>query len=152
MDLSTIAVKNKNKKSKRVGRGTGSGRGKTSGRGNKGAGQRSGKTLPYAGFCGGNIPYFRKIPKRGFTAPRKNVYQIVNLSDIVKKMKKSATEVTSKALYEAGLIEDENARVKILAKGAEKFSLKATFKADKFSEKAKEIIENAGGKIECLKR
>jgi large subunit ribosomal protein L15 len=152
MDLSGIAVKEKNKKSKRVGRGTGSGRGKTSGRGANGAGQRSGKKLPYAGFCGGNIPYFRKIPKRGFTPPRKNVYQIVNLSDIAKKIKKSATEVTPQVLSQAQLIEDESVMVKILAKGAEKFSLKATFKADKFSQKAKEIIENAGGKIECLKR
>ena len=152
MDLSGITIKEKNKNSRRVGRGTGTGRGKTSGRGSNGAGQRSGKALPYAGFNGGNIPYFRKIPKRGFTPPRKRDYQIVNLSDIAKKIKKSATEVTPKALCEASLIEDEAQAVKILSKGADKFSLKATFKADKFSAKAKEIIESAGGNIECLKR
>ena len=70
-------LKVKNKKSKRVGRGPGSGRGMTSGRGDKGAGQRSGKTLPYAGFNGGNVPYFRKIPKRGFTSCNRKEYQIV---------------------------------------------------------------------------
>ncbi len=152
MDLSGIILKEKNKSSRRVGRGTGTGRGKTSGRGSNGAGQRSGKRLPYAGFCGGNIPYFRKIPKRGFTPPRKCIYQIVNLSDIAKNIKKSATLVTPKELCEASLIENETRAVKVLARGADKFSLKATFKADKFSAKAKEIIEAAGGSIECLKR
>ena len=63
-----VRPKQAKKQTKRLGRGSGSGWGGTSGRGNKGAGSRSGKTVPYIGHCGGNIPYTRKIPKRGFTS------------------------------------------------------------------------------------
>ena len=75
----------KTKKVKRVGRGPGSGHGKTSCRGHKGTGQRKGR-MYYVGFLGGNVPYLRKIPKRGFNPPRRREYQIVNLKDIVKKL------------------------------------------------------------------
>ena len=139
----------KNKKSKRVGRGPGSGKGMRSGRGDKGAGQRSGKTLPYAGFNGGNVPYFRKIPKRGFTPPKRAKYQIVNLKDIAERLKDGA-EVTPASLKAKNLIKDDKKLVKILADGGDKFSLKATIKANKFSAKAKELIEKAGGTAECL--
>ena len=139
----------KNKKSKRVGRGPGSGRGMRSGRGDKGAGQRSGKTLPYAGFNGGNVPYFRKIPKRGFTPPSRKEYQIVNLKDIAQRLG-TASEVTPQQLKAKNLIKDDKKLVKILADGGDKFSLKATVKANKFSAKAKELIEKAGGTAECL--
>ncbi len=142
-------LKVKNKKSKRVGRGPGSGKGTRSGRGDKGAGQRSGKTLPYAGFNGGNVPYFRKIPKRGFTSPSRKEYQIVNLKDISDRLG-SASEVTPEALKAKNLIKDDKKLVKILADGGDKFSLKATVKANKFSAKAKELIEKAGGTAECL--
>lgn len=151
MELSKLKNKVKNKKSTRLGRGTGSGSGKTSGRGHKGAGQRSGKKLPYAGFRGGNIPYFRKIPKRGFTSPNPVVYQIVNLADIQSKLK-NAKEIDPKTLKEANLIKDDNKPVKILAGIKEDLKIKFTFKADKFSSRAQELIEAAGGKIECLKR
>jgi large subunit ribosomal protein L15 len=87
MDLSSLRPKVKNKKPKRLGRGVGSGCGKTAGRGHKGAGQRAGKKSPYEGFAGGNIPYLRRIPKRGFNPPRKKEYQIVNLEDVQRKIK-----------------------------------------------------------------
>jgi len=152
MDLSNIKVKIKNKKPKRLGRGTGSTTGKTAGRGNKGAGSRRGKTLPYAGFRGGNLPYYRVIPKRGFTAINKKEYQIVNLSDIQDKVKK-CDEVNPDVLKKANLIKSEKKSVKILSNINAKTPLfKAVFKADGFSARAKELIETAGGKAECLKR
>lgn len=149
MDLSNIKVKVKNKKPKRLGRGPGSGSGKTSGRGHKGAGQRSGKKLPYAGFRGGNLPLGRVIPKRGFTPPRKDEYQVVNLIDIQKKAKKE-TVIDPKVLKKLNLIKDEKKPVKVLAKIEGNFDNKLTFKANKFSSKAKELIEAAGGSVECL--
>ena len=142
-------LKVKNKKSKRAGRGPGSGKGMRSGRGDKGAGQRSGKTLPYAGFNGGNVPYFRKIPKRGFNPYKRQEYQIVNLKDIAQRLASEA-EVTPQVLKAKNLIKDDKGLVKILADGGDKFSLKATVKANKFSAKAKELIEKAGGTAECL--
>ncbi|HIE35623.1 MAG TPA: 50S ribosomal protein L15 [Candidatus Omnitrophica bacterium] len=151
MDLSSLKPKVRNKKPKRLGRSVGSGHGKTSGRGHKGAGQRAGKKRPYEGFAGGNIPYLRKIPKRGFNPPKRLEYQIVNLEDVQKKSK-DIEVIDPIVLKKVNLIKNENKPVKILANLREDFNLKATFKADKFSKKAKEIIESAGGKVECLKR
>ncbi|MFH1505193.1 MAG: 50S ribosomal protein L15 [Candidatus Omnitrophota bacterium] len=145
MDLSNIKVKIKNKKPKRLGRGSGSGTGKTSGRGHKGAGQRKGKKLPYIGFRGGNLPFYRIIPKRGFTPPRCKEYQIVNLGDIQARIKDSK-EVTPEILMQFNLIKDDKKPVKILGRVKDKFTLKMAFKADKFSSSAKKIIEAAGGK------
>jgi len=103
----------------------------------------------YIGFGGGNVPYLRKIPKRGFTSKRPKEYQIVNLKDIVKKIK-NKKEITPKELKEVNLIKEEKKPVKILADIKEEFSLDSVFKAQKFSKKAKEIIEKGGGKIEYL--
>lgn len=156
MDLTSIKAiappsKQKNKKAKRRGRGTGSGLGKTSGRGHKGAGQRKGKKLPYIGFAGGNLPFLRQIPKRGFNSPNPKIYQIVNLTDIQKKLDKD-TELTPDLMSELGLIKDKNKPIKILAKTEDALKLKLKIKADKFSKKAKELIESAGGVCECLKQ
>ena len=151
MDLSRIRVKTRNKKPKRLGRGTGSTTGKTAGRGHKGAGQRKGKCLPYEGFRGGNLPYLRIIPKRGFTPHRKKEYQVVNLGDIQKKIKKGE-EINPDILKGKNLIKDTKKPVKVLAGIEGEFALCAIFKADKFSSKARELIEKAGGKIECLNR
>tara|TARA_B100000315_G_scaffold253297_1_gene291813 strand:- start:1089 stop:1544 length:456 start_codon:yes stop_codon:yes gene_type:complete len=151
MDLSNIKVRVKNKKPKRLGRGTGSGTGKTAGRGHKGAGQRAGKKLPYAGFRGGNLPLARVLPKRGFTPPRKTEYQEVNLDAIQKRAAKQEV-INPEILKKLNLIKDEKKPVKILAKIQKKFDKKLTFKVDKFSAKAKELIEAAGGNIECLNR
>lgn len=150
MDLSKLKVRVKNKNSQRRGRGTGCGRGKTSGRGHKGSGQRKGKVLPYAGYGGDNIPFFRRIPKRGFNSPRERC-QIVNLKDIARKIK-DASLVTPEVLREVNLIKNIKRPVKILGDIKKSFFLKATFKADKFSSAAKEIIEKAGGTVEYLSR
>ncbi|MCK9614525.1 MAG: 50S ribosomal protein L15 [Candidatus Omnitrophica bacterium] len=151
MDLSKISIKTKNKTGKRLGRGTGSGWGKTAGRGNKGAGSRSGNVWPYIGFNGGNIPYARKMPKRGFNIYAKEYFQVVNLRDIQEKIK-NTKEIGPEALKAAKLIKDADMPIKILASIKEKFAIKATFKADKFSDKARKIIESAGGEAQCLKR
>jgi large subunit ribosomal protein L15 len=151
MDLSKIRSEFTHKTPKRLGRGSGSGWGKTAGRGNKGAGSRSGKKVPYVGFAGGNIPYIRKLPKRGFNAFRPKEYQIVNLGDIQSRVK-DTKEIDPKTLYALNLIKDSDKPVKILAALKEKLSLKITFKADSFSQKAKKLIEEAGGKAECLTR
>lgn len=148
MDLSQISVVHKNKKSKRVGRGVGSGHGKTSCRGHKGAGQRAGR-LHYIGAQGGNVPYLRKIPKRGFKSPNRKDYQLVNLEDIIKRLSGSA-EISPKQFKEAGLIRDEKKPVKVLAGLKTEFSLTSKIKAHKFSKKAKEIIEKTGGEAQCL--
>ena len=152
MDLSSIRkIGKKAKKPKRLGRGAGSGSGKTSGRGHKGAGQRSGKKLPYVGFRGGNLPLARTLPKRGFTPLRRLEYQIVNLGDIQKKLKGNE-EINPTSLKKLNLIKDDKKPVKVLATIDGELSKKLVVKVDKFSAKTKEIIEAAGGSIECLTR
>ncbi len=151
MDISKISLPIKGKRPKRCGRGPGSGLGKTSGRGHKGAGQRSGKKLPYIGFSGGNIPYLRKLPKRGFNSYPDKEFQIVNLRDIASRFKEQE-EINPLVLKRRGLIKDEDKPVKILAGIKDKFSLKALFKADKFSKKAERLILEAGGKTELIQR
>ncbi len=140
--------KSRNKKDKRVGRGPGSGHGKTSGRGHKGAGQRKGRTH-YIGFEGGNVPYLRKIPKRGFTPPRRKEFQIANLDDVIRKLK-GKKEITPKDLKEAGIIRKESAPVKILARAKNKIDWPVVVKAHRFSKKARVLIEEGGGKVEWL--
>ncbi|MCK9573069.1 MAG: 50S ribosomal protein L15 [Candidatus Omnitrophica bacterium] len=151
MDLSKIKIRTKRKTTKRLGRGSGSGWGKTAGRGNKGAGSRSGNVWPYVGFNGGNIPYARKMPKRGFNVYAKECFQVVNLFAIQEKIK-NVKEIGPEALKDAKLIKDIDMPIKILADIKDKLAVKAIFKADKFSEKARKIIEEAGGEAQCLKR
>ena len=148
MDISKIKVRFGRKSPKRLGRGTGSGTGKTSGRGNKGGGSRSGKVLPYVGFSGGNLPYIRRLPKRGFHNPFAVEYQEVNLRDIQQRLKKEST-INAEVLEKAGLIKDANKPVKILASVNEALTIKAVFTADKFSQKALKLIGDAGGTANC---
>jgi len=152
MDLSNIIkIGKKAKKPKRLGRGVGSGSGKTAGRGHKGAGQRSGKKLPYAGFRGGNLPLARTLPKRGFKPPRRVEYQIVSLGDIQKKSKANE-EINPQILKKFKLIRNDKKPVKVLANIDGELSKKLVVKVDKFSVKTKKLIEAAGGSIECLTR
>ena len=152
MDLSNIRkIGKKKKKPKRLGRGTGTGRGKTSGRGHKGAGQRKGKKLPFAGFRGGNLPLARTLPKRGFTSLRKIRYQIVNLRDIQKKAG-DAKEINPEVLRKLKLIKNERKPIKVLAVVEGELTNALVIKVDKFSLKAKELVVAAGGRIECLNR
>ena len=135
------SIKNK----KRIGRGHGSGLGKTSGRGHKGAGQRSGNKRR-AWFEGGQMPLARRLPRRGFTNIFKEEIQIVNISDLIRIEKKS--EIDPIVLQENGLIRSSLKPVKILGKGDIDKKLDVT--ASSFSESAKNKIEKAGGTVTIL--
>ena len=135
------------KKRKRVGRGPSSGHGKTSCRGQKGQGSRSGFSMT-PGFEGGQMPFQRRVPKRGFNnyvfAAK---YELVN---IVQLAKLTDETVDKKALFKAGLIKCTNSKVKILGNGEITKAVKVV--ADKFSETAVSKITKAGGKVEVIKK
>jgi len=128
-------------KKKRVGRGPGSGLGKTSGRGNKGQKSRSGYSSR-AGFEGGQMPLYRRLPKRGFTNIFKKEWIEVNLA-ILEKGFESGEEVTPEILHERGLIRKAKHDVVVLGNGELTKSLKIS--AHRFTKSAKEKIEKAGG-------
>lgn len=128
---------------KRLGRGKGSGLGQTAGRGGKGQTARSGGRVR-RGFEGGQMPMYRRMPKIGFNNIFEVKYEIVNISSLDKL---TAGEVTPESLKKAGLIKSV-LPVKILGQGTLTKAL--TVKANKFSEKAKQAIESAGGKIEVI--
>ena len=131
---------------KRVGRGIGSGLGKTSGKGHKGQNARSGGGVRQ-GFEGGQLPLFRRLPKRGFTnAMFKTEYAVINLSDL-NKFEDGAT-VSPKLLKEMGLVKKQLDGIKVLGNG--KLEKKLVVKAHKFSNVAKEQIEKLGGKAEVI--
>jgi len=130
---------------KRLGRGIGSGQGKTAGKGHKGQNARSGGGVRL-GFEGGQTPLFRRLPKRGFTNINRKEYAIVNL-DVLNRFE-DGTEVTPELLIETGVIKNEKAGIKILAKG--NVEKKLTVKAHKFSSTAKEAIEAVGGTTEVI--
>lgn len=131
---------------RRVGRGDGSGRGRTCGRGDKGAGARSGTThRPY--FEGGQIPFFRRLPKRGFNNPNHAVYAVVNIRYL--EMHFSAGDaVDQDALTKLGMSAKNNSGLKVLGDGELTKSL--TVKANKFSAGARKKIEAAGGVCELV--
>jgi len=133
------------KKPKRVGRGCGSGHGMTSGRGSKGQNSRSGGGVK-ANFEGGQMPLYRRVPKRGFTHIFKKDFNIVNLERL--NIFKDGDIVTPQRLIDEGIIKKIRDGVKILAKGG--LTKKITIKANKFSQKAVEEIELTGGKIEVI--
>jgi large subunit ribosomal protein L15 len=127
---------------KRLGRGPGSGLGKTSGKGHKGHKARTGGgTNP--GFEGGQMPMYRRLPKRGFTNPFRVENQPVNLSQLKKV---SATDVSPETLYSAGLIGKLDRPVKLLGTGDADRSY--TVRGVALSASARAKIEAAGGKIE----
>lgn len=130
---------------KRLGRGIGSGQGKTAGKGHKGQKARSGGGVR-PGFEGGQTPLFQRLPKRGFTNINRKEYAIVNL-DTLNRFE-DGTEVTPELLIETGVVSNEKAGIKILAKG--KLERKLTVKAHKSSSAAKEAIEAAGGRLEVI--
>jgi large subunit ribosomal protein L15 len=132
------------KKRKRIGRGPGSGTGKTAGRGHNGAGSRSGSGGSIrASREGGQMPLFRRFPKRGFSNYAfKTHYAVVNLKAIDARFDDGA-EVNAESLAEAGLIRNTRLPVKVLAEGETTKKLSIT--AARFSATAKEKIEKAGG-------
>lgn len=129
---------------RRRGRGPGSGRGKTSGRGHKGQKQHSGKKVP-VWFEGGQMPLYRRVPKRGFTPPNRTENQIVNLRDLAGV---EADELGPAELEELGLVDDAGERIKILGDGDVDREL--TVRAHAFSASAREKIEGAGGAAEVV--
>lgn len=131
---------------KRAGRGDSSGLGRTAGRGEKGQKSRTGSSIrPH--FEGGQIPLFRRLPKRGFNSPDHKVYALVNLGDVDKNFE--ANEVVDFASLKAkGLVGKKQLDLKVLATG--ELSKAFTFKANKFSEAAKAKIEAAGGVCELV--
>ncbi|MBQ8534431.1 MAG: 50S ribosomal protein L15 [Bacilli bacterium] len=131
---------------KRVGRGSGSGLGKTSGRGQKGQKARSGGSINPV-FEGGQLPLYRRIPKRGFTnAKFKTVYAVINLSDL--NVFEDGTVVTPALLKDTGLVKNQLDGIKVLGNG--KLEKKLTIQANKFSASALEKIKEAGSKAEVI--
>lgn len=128
-----------------VGRGIGSGVGKTSGRGHKGQKARSGGGVR-PGFEGGQMPLYRRLPKRGFTNIFAKKYVSVNV-EVLDKFN-DGDEVTAESLLEKGIISKTLDGVKILGRG--EVTKKLTVKVAKVSESAKEKIEKAGGKAEVV--
>ena len=128
----------------RRGRGHGSGNGKTAGKGHKGQKARSGAPRP--GFEGGQLPLYRKLPKRGFYNRFATVYSIVNVEAL--NAFEDGAVVDLEALTEKGIIRKEYDGLKVLGRG--EITKKLTVKAKIFSASAKEKIEAAGGKVEVI--
>ncbi len=131
---------------KRLGRGSSSGTGKTSGKGHKGQNARSGGGVR-PGFEGGQLPLYRRLPKRGFSnAMFKKTYVVINVSDL--NAFEDGTVVTPGLLKEMGIIKKELSGIKILGNGT--IEKKLTVRAHVFSNTAKEKIETVGGKAEVI--
>lgn len=140
------AVPGATKAPKRKGRGTATGQGTTAGRGMNGQNSRSGGgTRP--GFEGGQMPLYRRIPKRGFTNIWRTEYSILNVDDLNRF--EAGAVVTPDMLKEAGLVKQmKNGGIKILGNG--ELEKNITIQAHKFSKSAIEKIESAGGKAEVI--
>ena len=142
-ELKAPAGSTKNRK--RRGRGTATGQGKTGGRGMNGQNSRSGGGVRL-GFEGGQMPLYRRLPKRGFNNKWATVYTTVNVSDLNRF--EAGTEVTPELLKEAGLAKKVVDGIKILGNGNLEKAL--TVKANKFTKVAEEKISAAGGKAEVI--
>ena len=146
MDLSNLRPADGSKHSDnfRRGRGHGSGNGKTAGKGHKGQKARSGATRP--GFEGGQMPLYRRIPKRGFT--NRNTKEIVGINVSALEAFENDTVVSVATLIEKGIVKNPRDGVKILGNG--ELTKKLTVQANAFSEGAKAKIEALGGKAKVI--
>ena len=146
MDLSNLkpAAGSKHSDNFRRGRGHGSGNGKTAGKGHKGQKARSGATRP--GFEGGQMPLYRRLPKRGFT--NRNTKEIVAINVSALERFENDAVVTVESLMEIGIVKNPRDGVKILGNG--ELTKKLTVQVNGFSAKAKEQIEALGGKAEVI--
>ena len=150
MKLNVLTNKSPRKK-KRLGRGIGSGKGKTSGRGHKGQKSRSGVAIK--SFEGGQMPLYRRLPKRGFKSIKNKRIALMNLSriqEIINKKKISLnTKINLQNLQKSNLINNKYKKLKLLGSGdiKEKFD----FEVDFISKSAKEKIEKSGGKVTLIK-
>ena len=146
MDLSNLqpAAGSKQSDNFRRGRGHGSGNGKTAGKGHKGQKARSGAPRP--GFEGGQMPLYRRLPKRGFT--NRNSLEIIGINLKALDTFEDGAVVTVDSLIESGIVKNPKDGVKILGNG--ELTKKLTVKANAFSAKAKEKIEAIGGTCEVI--
>ncbi len=146
MELSNLKPAEGSKQSDnfRRGRGHGSGNGKTAGKGHKGQKARSG--APRIGFEGGQMPLYRRIPKRGFL--NRNTKEIVAINMSALEVFEDGATVTVDAMKEIGIIKNPKDGVKILGNG--ELTKKLTVQANAFSASAKEKIESLGGKAEVI--
>ena len=146
MELSNLRPADGSKHSDnfRRGRGHGSGNGKTAGKGHKGQKARSGAPRP--GFEGGQMPLYRRIPKRGFT--NRNTKEIVGINVSALERFENGSEVTVETLIENGIVKNPRDGVKILGNG--EITKKLNVKANAFSEGAKQKIEALGGTCEVI--
>ena len=146
MELSNLkpAEGSKHSDNFRRGRGHGSGNGKTAGKGHKGQKARSG--APRIGFEGGQMPLYRRIPKRGFKNRNTKEIVAINISELERF--RSGSTVTVEKMVEVGLIKNPRDGVKILGNG--EFTKKLNVKANAFSASAKEKIEALGGTVEVI--
>lgn len=135
------------RKGKRIGRGIGSGKGKTAGRGGKGQTARSGVSL--LGFEGGQMPLFRRLPKRGFHNPFRKRFSLINLGDLQRAIASGRLDaektIDDQALAAAGLIKSTRVGVRLLAKG--ELKSKITIRVAGASKAAIAAVEKAGGKV-----
>ena len=150
MELNVLSNKSSRNK-KKLGRGIGSGKGKTSGRGHKGQKSRSGVAIK--SFEGGQMPLYRRLPKRGFKSIKNKRIALMNLSriqEIINKNKISLnTKINLQNLQKSNLINNKYKKLKLLGLGdiKEKFD----FEVDFISKSAKEKIEKSGGKVTLIK-
>jgi len=135
------------RKGKRIGRGIGSGKGKTAGRGGKGQTARSGVSL--LGFEGGQMPLFRRLPKRGFHNPFRKRFSLINLGDLQRAIASGRLNaektIDDQALAAAGLIKSARVGVRLLAKG--ELKSKITIRVAGASKAAIAAVEKAGGEV-----
>lgn len=142
-ELKPVAGARKNRK--RIGRGPASGTGKTAGKGHKGQNARSGGGVR-PGFEGGQLPFFQRIPKRGFKNVNRKEYAVVNVSDL--NMFEEGQVVGVEEFIINNLVKKTHSNVKVLANGT--LDKKLTVKAHHFSNAAKEAIEKVGGTVEVI--
>lgn len=139
------AAEGSTKNRKRRGRGTATGQGKTGGRGMNGQKSRSGGGVRL-GFEGGQMPLYRRLPKRGFTNIFGTEYTTINVKELNRF--EAGTEVTPEVLAEAGMVKQVKDGIKVLGDG--ELTVAVTVKAHKFTKSAIEKIEAAGGKAEVI--
>ena len=150
MKLNTLSSK-LSKKKKRLGRGIGSSKGKTCGRGHKGQKSRSGVAIK--SFEGGQMPLYRRLPKRGFNSIKREVVAMINISKIQETINKKKilpnTKINLQTLQKKNLINNKYKKLKLLGSGdiKEKFDVEVNF----ISKSAKAKIEQSGGKVTLIK-
>ena len=145
------SIKTSNKKNKRRGRGSGSGLGKTSGRGVKGQKSRSGVSIN--GFEGGQMPLYRRLPKRGFKNPFKIKIQNIifkTINNIIKKFDLNPNEIKEEELFNKKIFKKSKGRLKLLNVG--ELEKTTNLEISYASKKAIEVLEKLGGKIKLTKK